>query len=107
MDNATVVGDGVSRTTQVRLLLVVASMVVSACGGANNQGLSEFQIEDITTVVSTESELLRRPVELKIDESGNVFVLDGMSSQIFMLSPTGELLRGELEARLSSGSASP
>jgi 6-bladed beta-propeller protein len=75
------------------VVLVTIGLIVSACTGGEDRSQLEIRVDESTVVVSTESGLLGRPGEMKLDAAGTLHVLDGQTSQIHALSSTGELLR--------------
>jgi len=53
----------------------------------------EILVENLTVVVSTESELLVRPADIAIDESGLSYVVDMMASQVLVVPGQREHIR--------------
>ena len=76
-----------------RLCMAATVLVLAACADDGNKGPPERRVDDVTLVVSTESEILSRPVDIALDDRGNLYVLDYLLAQILVLSPSGERLR--------------
>ncbi len=76
-----------------RLCMAATVLVLAACADDGNEGPPERRVDDVTLVVSTESEILSRPVDIALDDRGNLYVLDYLLAQILVLSPSGERLR--------------
>ena len=48
--------------------------------------------DDVSVIVSSESEILGRPTDMRVDESGRLWVLDYLAAHVLVLSADGELL---------------
>ena len=82
------------RTVRVTRLCIAATVVVlAACAGEHDEGYPVHRVEDVTLIVSTESGLLGRPADIAVDDSGDLYVLDGLMGRILVLSPAGQLVR--------------
>ncbi|UCG88328.1 MAG: hypothetical protein JSW71_07235 [Gemmatimonadota bacterium] len=55
--------------------------------------MPEILVENVIFVVSTVSELLARPADIAVDESGRSCVVDMMASQVLVVSGQGEHIR--------------
>lgn len=76
-----------------RLCIAATVLVLAACAGDGNKSPPERRVDGITLVVSTESEILSRPMDIALDDRGNLYVLDYLLAQILVFSSSGERLR--------------
>lgn len=64
-----------------------------ACANDTAATFPKILVENLTVLVSTESELLARPADITIDESGLSYVVDMMASQVLVVTGQGEHVR--------------
>jgi hypothetical protein len=68
-------------------------LTLAACTHGAPPFPPELRVDDVSVVVSSESELLSRPVDMLLDESGRLWVLDYLAAQVLVMSADGELLQ--------------
>ena len=80
----------------IRLILrssLVVAILTAACDGTADSDPPIRLISGVHDVVSTESELLGRPVDMVLDSAGNLFALDYYLAQVLVISPSGDVLQ--------------
>ncbi len=75
-----------------RLCLTATLLSAAACTPDAPPALPEVRIDDVSVIVSSESELLSRPMDMLLDESGRLWVLDYLAAHVLVMSADGELL---------------
>ena len=91
----------VSQNRVAQFCFLTTILAFAACTPDAPPGPPEVLIDDVSVIVSSGSEILSRPLDMLLDESGRLWGLDYLAAQVLVMSADGELL--EIIGREGSG----